>query len=317
MRVQHPLLWIVCLSLFAACSRDRVGEPLPRRGLEISVAGQLFHAGTRVVLWNDPGGHDAYRLERKFAPELPGPSQSPKQLARYDSFRGGLSDELSARVRRDGWRLEDLQKTVSQVVIHYDQCGTSRKCFEVLHDLRGLSCHFLLDLDGTIYQTLDLKERAWHAAQANSRSIGIEIANIGAYQSEEPLRAWYAKDSGGVRITIPAEVGESGLPKDFVGRPARPDLIRGQVNGKELVQQDFTELQYRALEKLLVALSRIFPRIAARAPLGSDGKILDRAFASNDDLHAFEGVIGHWHVTQEKVDPGPAFDWQRILRAMK
>jgi N-acetyl-anhydromuramyl-L-alanine amidase AmpD len=37
----------------------------------------------------------------------------------------------------------------------------------------------MLDLDGTIYQTLDLKERASHATIANSRSIGIEIANMG------------------------------------------------------------------------------------------------------------------------------------------
>jgi len=37
------------------------------------------------------------------------------------------------------------------------------QCFKVLHDHRDLSVHFMLDLDGTIYQTLDLKERAWHA----------------------------------------------------------------------------------------------------------------------------------------------------------
>ncbi|MEM9559092.1 MAG: N-acetylmuramoyl-L-alanine amidase, partial [Planctomycetota bacterium] len=36
-------------------------------------------------------------------------------------------------------------------------------------------------VDGTIYQTLDVTERAWHATKANSRSVGIEIAQIGAY----------------------------------------------------------------------------------------------------------------------------------------
>ena len=50
---------------------------------------------------------------------------------------------------------------------------------------RGLSAHFLLDLDGTIYQTLDLRERAYHAGASNSRSIGIEIANVGSYGPEE------------------------------------------------------------------------------------------------------------------------------------
>ena len=48
-----------------------------------------------------------------------------------------------------------LQQVVDQFVIHFDVCGTSRRCFEVLQDKRGLSVHFMLDIDGTIYQTLD------------------------------------------------------------------------------------------------------------------------------------------------------------------
>jgi hypothetical protein len=44
------------------------GKPEPRTGDEIVVAGQMFHTGTRVVLWMDPGGYDAYRVERRFAP---------------------------------------------------------------------------------------------------------------------------------------------------------------------------------------------------------------------------------------------------------
>ena len=47
----------------------------------------------------------------------------------------------------------------------------------------------MLDLDGTIYQTLDLKEGAWHATDANGRSIGIEIANIGAFTDPESRTA--------------------------------------------------------------------------------------------------------------------------------
>ena len=67
------------------------------------------------------------------------------------------------------------QETVDQVVLHYDAAGTSRRCFEILHDVRGLSCHLLLDVDGTVRQTLDLALRARHATVANDRSVGIEI----------------------------------------------------------------------------------------------------------------------------------------------
>src|SRR5581483_12327960 len=44
------------------------GTPEPRKGDEIVVAGKFFHTGTRVVLWMDPGGYDAYRVERRFSP---------------------------------------------------------------------------------------------------------------------------------------------------------------------------------------------------------------------------------------------------------
>ena len=61
-------------SIFAAvifacgCTTARVGKMEPRTGDEIVAAGQFFHTGTRVVLWLDPGGYDAYRTERRFAP---------------------------------------------------------------------------------------------------------------------------------------------------------------------------------------------------------------------------------------------------------
>src|SRR6185295_14591240 len=91
--------------------------------------------------------------------------------------------------------------------------GTSRQCFKVLHDNRDLSVHFMLDLDGTIYQTLDLKERAWHATTSNSRSIGIEIANIGAYPpgNETALERWYRTADRKTLITIPSDFEPSGI----------------------------------------------------------------------------------------------------------
>ena len=99
-----------------------------------------------------------------------------------------MSAEQIEKVRKEGWDLATLQDVVDQFVIHFDVCGTSRRCFGVLHDERGLSVHFMLDLDGTIYQTLDLKESAWHATQANSRSVGVEIANMGTFKPGSPGR---------------------------------------------------------------------------------------------------------------------------------
>src|SRR4029077_10048580 len=112
---------------------------------------------------------------------------------RYNLRRNGLTNDAIERVRGGGWDLPTLQRVVDQFVIHFDVCGVSRQCFNILQDHRDLSVHFMLDLDGTIYQTLDLKERAWHATTSNTRSVGIEVANMGAYGNEEksPLSKWY------------------------------------------------------------------------------------------------------------------------------
>ena len=127
--------------------------------------------------------------------------------------------------------------------------GTSRRCFEVLQDQRGLSVQFMLDLDGTIYQTLDAKEAAWHATIANGRSIGIEVANIGAYPARRPQSAGRVVSAGYGRprssIVFP-EAGQGGEPErsGVVLRPSRNEKIVGTIQGERLEQYDFTPQQY-------------------------------------------------------------------------
>jgi hypothetical protein len=133
------------------------------------------------VLWTDPGGYDAYRVQPRFAPLVPAPPAAEKSASRRTIRYGMRSKALSRgemeRVRGGGSDLPLLTRVVDQFVIHFDARGTSRRCFEVLQDRRGLSVHFLLDLDGTIYQTLDVKEAAWHATVANGRSIGYDFTS--------------------------------------------------------------------------------------------------------------------------------------------
>ena len=311
-------------ALFAGCkTAPRPGAFAPRRGDEIVVAGQFVHTGTRVVLWMDPGGYDAYRVGRRFSPiEKSDWETSQAEVrglngpARYDLRRSGLSREEIERVRGGGWDLPLLQRVVDQFVIHFDVCGTSRQCFKVLHDMRGLSVQFMLDLDGTIYQTLDLKERAWHATSSNSRSVGIEIANMGAYPAggKNPFAEWYAKDSHGqTRITVPAEYGDGGIyTKDFVGHPARPEPITGTIQGKDLVQYDFTPQQYQALIKLMATLCKAFPQIKCDYPRDAAGNLILKKLP-DADLEIYKGVIGHFHIQTDKVDPGPAFQWDYVI----
>lgn len=297
----------------------RVGDRLERRGDEIVVAGQLFHTGAPVVLWTDPGGYDAYRVERRFARAEDSGWGSIKDAMdtpnRYGQRRTG-DPALDERVRGGGWTLDELRGVVDQFVLHYDVCGTSRTCFRVLHDMRGLSVHFMLDLDGTIYQTLDVKERAWHATIANDRSVGIEIANIGAYPSADarPLREWYASDgSGRPVVTVPERYGDGGIrTPGFRGAPARPGPVSGTINGTDLVMYDLTPEQYESLIRLTAALHIALPNIPLDYPRARSGAVLDRSLDA-DEFRSFRGVLGHWHVQRNKIDPGPAMDWDRVV----
>ncbi len=316
-------LWVV-----AGCSTlPPAGTSLPRRGDEIVVAGRMFHTGTPVVLWMDPGGYDAYRVERRFSPVDEASWETSKVAVaglttpnRYGSRTIGLTPEQIERTRGGGWDLPTLQSVVDQFVLHFDVTGTSRQCFKVLHDLRGLSVHFMLDLDGTIYQTLDLKEKAWHATISNGRSVGIEIANIGAYApgARAPLDEWYQADGRGrPRIVVPARLGTNGLrTPGFVGRPARPQPVAGTIQGQSLVQYDFTPEQYRALIRLTATLSTVFPKLRCDYPRDAAGNLVTKKLPEAE-LARYAGVLGHYHVQSNKVDPGPAFQWDRVIEGAR
>jgi N-acetylmuramoyl-L-alanine amidase len=318
---------VALVSLTGCATQPRPGAMAPRTGDEIVVAGQFVHTGTKVVLWMDPGGYDAYRVERRFAPfDKSSWETSRVEVAaltspnRYDLRRHVLTPEQIERVRGGGWDLPTLQEVVDQFVIHFDASGTSRQCFKVLHDHRDLSVHFLLDLDGTIYQTLDAKERAWHATSSNTRSVGIEIASPGAHGTNniKALADWYAQDSNGcARITIPARLGDGGIRStNWSRRPARCEPVYGEIQGQQLVQYDFTPEQYEALIHLTAALCKVFPKIRCDYPRDAQGELVREKLPENE-LAAFQGLIGHYHIQKNKVDPGPAFQWERVVRGAR
>jgi N-acetyl-anhydromuramyl-L-alanine amidase AmpD len=326
-RLHQLAVLSLALSLCSAChTPPRPGTFEPRRGDEIVVAGQFVHTGTPVVLWMDPGGYDAYRVERRFS-AFDKSDWDSSRLAetnltrpnRYNLRKEALTPAEIERVRGGSWDLPLLQRVVDQFVIHYDVAGTSRQCFKVLQDQRDLSVHFLLDLDGTIYQTLDLKERALHVGASNTRSVGVEIANVGAYPpgQSNALAEWYQRTNGQTVLTIPKRFGDGGLrTRGFAGRPARDEIVRGKIHGEELEQYDFTPQQYEALTKLTATLCKVFPKIECKFPADASGKPLYGKL-SDADLASYHGVLGHYHSTTEKVDPGPAFDWERVIRGAR
>jgi len=324
------ILTVFLCGFFAGCASlapHAPGTALKRSGDEIIVAGQLFHTGTRVITWLDPQGYDAYRVERRFSPLAESSwektQQATKELTtpnRYSMRAAPLSSEEQERMRGGGWDLPTLQRVIDQFVIHYDECGVSKVCFNVLHDHRGLSVQFMLDVDGTIYQTLDVKERARQATIANDRSIGIEIANIGAYapKSASVLGEWYTKDANGKMVLrIPQSVGDAWIyTPHYVGYPARNEPVVGVIQGQELMQYDYTPEQYKALINLTATLCKIFPKLTCDYPHDEKGNLINHKLPDSEYKN-YHGVLGHYHVQTNKIDPGPAFNWSYYINSVR
>lgn len=82
------------------------------------------------------------------------------------------------------------------IVIHYTDLLTAQEALTRLCDPEAkVSAHFLITKEGTLYQLVDPKLRAWHAGLSswegdtdiNSRSIGIELDNHGHTFGPEPF----------------------------------------------------------------------------------------------------------------------------------
>ena len=84
------------------------------------------------------------------------------------------------------------------LLLHYTGMPDADQALDWLCDPQsGVSCHYFVYEDGRIIQLVDEKHRAWHAGDSswsgesdiNSRSIGIEIANLGhaAVVDHQPL----------------------------------------------------------------------------------------------------------------------------------
>ena len=200
----------------------------------------------KVILWNEPGG--------------------------FEAPRGTYS-------RHSGPR--DVQMFVN----HWDVCLSAASCFKVLKK-RGISVQFMIDNDGTIYQTMDTCHIAWQAGRGwNSKTIGVEISN--AYYPK--YQSWYERKGFG----------------------SRPIVKNAKVRGRSLsTHLGFYEVQKQAAAALWQAIS-VGHGIPLVTPTNADGSENNHTL-SDRDLRSFKGIVHHYHLTSRKIDCG-GFDITKYL----
>src|SRR5688572_1859468 len=257
--------------------------PPPKRSYEIIIADKPYPIDWPTYNFRDAGGFDAtFEGCTPHSGGRCGPGGTP-----YAPAKGLGNNRTRIRKRRINERsLAAAQAVIKQFVVHLDGCAHAEMCFNVLHNERGLSCHFILDNDGTLYQTCDLIDCAYHAAGMNESSIGIEISNRGDAKKEP----------------------------DFYDRKGTPrDVVTCTINGHKYVAFDYTPPQYAAMEALGKFLARFLPGIKLHAPESAPGQAHWGTLYPQDTMatylrSTYSGYIGHYHITERKWDPGP-FDF--------
>jgi N-acetylmuramoyl-L-alanine amidase len=238
----------------------------------IIICGQRFDVGQKVITFEEDASISAYTPHR---------TDKPSEIPPYSPAKGmaGIRDRWRPRRLIGSDRsIERLRQVMRQFVVHHDGCADSRTCFQVLHNERGLSVHFLIDNDGTIFQTLDLVDCAFQAAGVNEISVGVELANRGDAQR---------------------------FPNDYHGKR---DKVTCRINGHQFLAYAYTQAQMASMISIGKTLARLFPNLPQDYPNG--GGDAEPMWATlRGDVREYNGYLGHYHVTDQKWDPGP-FDFK-------
>jgi len=184
------------------------------------------------------------------------------------------------------YRKFDDERKPNMFVAHWDVCLSSRSCFKVLKN-RGISVHFCIDNDGTIFQLMDCNDIGWHAGnrKVNNNSVGVEISN-----------AYYPKYQ------------ELYKTKGFGPRPMWRDA---KVHGRKLKPfLGFYDVQIDAFKALAKALHKAYG-IPLVAPM--DGENLLEGIDPDVQKGIFKGIVNHYHVTTRKIDCA-GFKLDKILK---
>ena len=168
------------------------------------------------------------------------------------------------------------KRNVRLFVNHWDVCLNSRSCNDVLNK-NGISVHFLIDNDGTIYQTMDMQHGAWHAGseRVNRASVGVEISN--AYYPK--YSDWYVQNGYG----------------------ERPMMDDAWVHGQKLDPfMGFYPEQIEAAKALWKAVASA-SNVKLKTKLNQFGKVSTK-YEKEIVYGKFEGVISHYHCYKGKID---------------
>lgn len=207
---------------------------------------------------------------------------------------GLIFDGWSAKINADVYNWHDtgletviggnnkartMRQDIDLFVVHWTGgYGDAEQLFNVLNR-RALGVEYFIDYEGRIVQYCDpLIVNTADAGFVNPRSVGVEVQCRG----------------------FPPKKAGRGVP----GQKAYSDRIRG----RSIHMLDFTKAQKRSLDALITAHREHEHRmltIPRTLPRNDRGGLL-RDTMTRREVRNYSGVIGHYHISKRKTDPGTA-----------
>ena len=175
-----------------------------------------------------------------------------------------------------GGRRRNPKVEVDLMVWHWTAGESDNRGLFGILDRRELGVEFGIDRSGVIWQYCDpLVVDTWDAGSVNPRSMGVEIANYGA-------------------------AAEADIPRAGRDRPRYQTTMHGRAR----TFAAFYPAQLEAAWALAEAVSEAHPAIMRQVPRDPMTNELIKRVLVGEELTTFAGHIGHFHVTDQKVDPG-------------
>lgn len=179
--------------------------------------------------------------------------------------------------------LEQLRKQISCFVLHHGVTWNAKHTYDVLNS-RGYSANFIIndsvndDGCSTLFQCADIKDACKTHYPYNVYGPGVEISYMPQYWENPHLYSEYYQK-------------EHGVPKHKV--------VLDTIHGCRYQAFAPTDAQIEACARLIWGFGKLFPDIKMQFPR-KNGKIYK---GKMKDPHKFKGLISHFNITTNKIDP--------------
>jgi N-acetyl-anhydromuramyl-L-alanine amidase AmpD len=143
---------------------------------------------------------------------------------------------------------------VSGIIVHQTGGGTAQSSLDSYKHKGANGAHFLIDKDGTLYQTASLYQRTWHVGKLRARCLVEQTCTpteLKAYSKFDPTGMHQSESAKAVPSRYPSNEDAVGI--ELVGRaledPKKPKA--------EPVYESVTKEQNASLQWLVAELSRL------------------------------------------------------------